>query len=746
MRYRSAAMLSILCVLSVTALAVTPQFWENFSQEDLLQGTLTRVSLSSEGRLFLAPSYESVFDTNQPYIFSMARDKAGNIYVGTGHEGKVFKIDTQGKGSLYYQSKELDIFALALDASDVLYVGTSPDGKVYKVTGPNQATEFCNPDEKYIWSLLFDEAGNLYVGTGARGNIYKVDRSGKKAAFYNSSDNHIVCMAREANGRLLAGTSPNGLVIEITPEGKGFTLLDTPMEEVRAIALDRFGTIYAVASASKGLPQKGPGGRAEITTSAAGTLPVMTIQSLASLAEKAAESKTTVSAPGSEKDSAGSRSSVYAITKDGNGETVYASRDQMVFDVAVRNDGSILAATGPKGRLLSIDVAKQVTVVTDSPEEEMTRLVPSGDSIWVAGSNQGKVYRLDPQRSQTGTFESKVLDAKTVASWGRIAWRVTNPAGGSMELSTRSGNTDKPDNSWSDWSAPYTTSSGEQVTSPRARYMQWRAVFKRGTGSAAGQRTDALERVQIPYLQQNVRPQVVSINVLPYGIALQKTPSLPGGTLSVGLSTTSTDGLSMNSPRERGKEKLALPPRQVLQPGAQSFTWKATDDNDDNLEYALFFKGEGESDWKPLEKKLTDTFYTLDAASLPDGVYTLKVVASDEPSNPFGKFLIGELESRPFIITNTTPLIEIVGQKLNGKKVDVQFRAKVPTGRIATAEFSIDGGEWYLIFPIDGIADSPQEDYQFSTPELSVGEHLIGLRSSDSNGNTGTAKLLVKIP
>lgn len=746
MRHRSFAALSVLGVLSITALAVTPQFWENFSQEDLLQGTLTRVSLNSDGKLSLAPSYDVIYDTNQPYIFSMVRDKAGNVYVGTGHEGKAFKIDSQGKGSLYYQSKELDIFALALDATDTLYVGTSPDGKVYKVTGPNQATEFCNPEDKYIWSMLFDDAGNLYVGTGARGIIYKVDRSGKKSTFFDSSDNHIVCLTRESNGNLLAGTSAGGLVIEITPEGKGFTLLDTPMEEIRSLAVDRFGTIYSVAAASKGLPQKPPGKTEIIPQITTGPLPVMTIQSLASLAEKSGEAKATVSAPGSEKDSAGSRSSIYAITKNSNAETVYTSKDQMVFDVVVRNDGSLLAATGPKGRLLSIDVAKQITVVTDSPEEEMTRLVPSGDTIWIAGSNQGKIYKLDSQRAQTGTFESKVLDAKTVASWGKITWRTSNPGGGTVELSTRSGNTEKPDNSWSDWSGFYTTAAGQQITNPRARYLQWRAVFKRGTGAASGQRTDTLERVQIPYLQQNVRPQVVSINLLPYGIALQKPPSLQTGTIAVGMSTTATDGLSLNSPRERGKEKQPIPPRQVLQPGAQSLTWKATDDNDDNLEYSLFFKGEGESDWKPLEKKLADTFYTLDAASLPDGVYTLKVVASDEPSNPFGKFLIGELESRPFVISNTTPLIEISNHKLNGKRVEVQFRAKVPTGRIATAEFSLDGGEWYLVFPLDGIADSAQEDFQFTTPELSVGEHLIGLRSSDSNGNTGTARLLVKIP
>jgi hypothetical protein len=189
-----------------------------------------------------------------------------------------------------------------------------------------------------------------------------------------------------------------------------------------------------------------------------------------------------------------------------------------------------------------------------------------------------------------------------------------------------------------------------------------------------------------------------------------------------------------------------MTPRQVLQPGAQSFTWKATDDNDDTLEYSLYFKGDGESDWKLLEKKLTDSFYALNAASLPDGTYRLKVVASDAPSNPYDKFLIGELISDPFAIANTSPKLEMTGNKVNGKKVEAQFRASVTTGRIATAEFSIDGGEWNLVFPVDGIADSAQEDYRIVTPELSIGEHLLGIRASDRNGNTGTAKIVVKIP
>ncbi len=741
MRYRVLLFTAAVFALSLTVSAVTPQFWENFTQEELLKGTLTRVSLNWDGKLFLAPAYDLVYDTSQPYVFSMVRDKAGNLYVGTGHEGRVYKIDPQGNGTVYFQSKELDVFALALDPSDVLYAGTSPDGKVYKVTGPDQSSEFCDPDDKYIWSMLFDDSGNLYVGTGVRGIVLKVDRSGKKSTFYDSDDNHIVSLTRLGDGSLLAGTSPGGLVLEIKPQGKAFTLLDSPMEEIRALAVDRFGTIFALASSAKGLTASTPSKPETPIETVGGALPIVTIQALSAMADKSKDAKGSVTAPGGEKDSAGAKSSIYALSKDGSVETIYASRDSMLFDILARNDGSLVVATGSKGRLLSIDSAKQVSVITDSPEEQITRLVAAADTLWVAGSNQGRVYRLQAQRAQTGTFESRAMDAKAVATWGKISWRAGAGSGGAVEISTRSGNTDKPNSSWSDWSAPYTAAAGQDIVSPKARYLQWRASFKRGSTPAA---YDALERVQIAYLQQNLRPQVVSITPLPYGVALQKTPSLQTGTLN--LSPSSTESASLNAPRERGKERQPLSPRQVLQPGAQSFTWKASDDNEDDLVYSLYFRGDGETDWKLLEKRITDTFYTLDGAALPDGVYTLKVVASDAESNPYGKFLIGELISKPFVISNSTPLVEVSGNKVQGKRVEAQFRSRVATGRIATAEFSVDGGEWFLVFPTDGIADSAQEDFQIQTAELAPGEHIIGVRSSDANGNTGTAKIVVKIP
>jgi hypothetical protein len=744
MRNRGFSALVLLLFLSMTTAAVTPRFWENFTQTDLLEGSLDRISLTPDGKLFLSPAYDMIFDTGQPYIFSMVRDTLGNIYVGTGDDGKVFRIDPQGKGTLFFKAEELNVFAMAIDTSDCLYVGTSPDGKVYKVTGPNQATEYFKSGDKYIWSMVFDDENNLYVGTGGGGIIYKVESDGSKSVFYKCGDTHVRCLVWDKSGNLLSGTSPSGLVVEINPEGKGFTLADTPMEEVHSISFDSFEGIYAVTSSAavSAEPLSGTDvSNGKTNPYSASTISIEPIVG----SQKTKASSSVISTPGGDRVSTGNRSVVYAISKDRGTETIYESNVQTVFDSAVRSDGALLLATGPKGRLLSIDTDKQVSVITDTSEEHLTGLLADGDAVYAAGSNQGKVFKLQTARAGTGVFESKILDAETVAAWGKIFWHVTASTGARIEFSTRTGNTGKIDNSWSDWSTPH-TSSGAQIESPKARYLQWRVSMHQDSVSNPYAMSNLLDRIQISYLQQNLSPQVLTIEVLPYGIEIQKQPSLAisGATLVTPAKTP--DGRSLNAPRERGKSAPEPAPRQVLQPGAQSFTWKAADENQDSLEYSLYFKGESESDWKLLEEKYTDTFYTLYSASLPDGIYRLKVVASDAPSNPYDQFLVSELISQPFTIVNTVPRIEITDSAVNDKQAEVLFDARVDTGSIATSEFAVDGGDWHLVFPVDGIADSTFEQYRIKTSDLSIGEHLISIRASDRDGNTGISKMIVRIP
>lgn len=744
MRNSSFTVLILLLVLSWNASAVTPQFWENFTQADLLEGRLDRMSLTPDGRLFLSPAFEMAFDTDQPYIFSMVRDSRGNLYLGTGDNGKVFRVDPQGKGTLFFQAEEINVFALAVGADDSLYAGTSPDGKVYRITDPGQSTVFFDPGEKYIWSMIFDDAGSLHVGTGGGGVIYKVDKDGAHSVFFNCSDTHVMCLAHGKNRNLIAGTAPGGLVVEINPDGEGFALLDTPMEEVHSITLNRFGDIFAIASSAAGIGVKATSVKA-VPSGKAGPSTVTAAAEAKTVPPASKETVATVSAPGGGKSASGNRSVVYAISGDRGVETVYESKTQMVYDSVMYDDGSLLLATGPKGRLLSIDASKQVSVISDTSEEHLTRLLADGDIIYAAGSNQGRLFKFQAERSGTGVFESKILDAKTVASWGKISWQVANPGSAGVEFSTRTGNTGKIDNSWSEWSAPY-VSSGRQVVSPKARYLQWRVTVRQDSPPDPKSAADLLENIRISYLQQNLRPQVTSIEVLPYGIEFQKQASLAISGTSVVVPARTADGRSLNSPRERENSAPKPVPRRVLQPGAQSFTWKATDDNQDSLEYSLYFKEESESDWKLLEEEFSDTFYTLHASSLPDGIYRIKVLASDVRSNPYDGFLIGELVSRPFVISNTPPHVEIKTNEVKDGKVEIAFDARVRTGRIATAEFSIDGGDWHLVFPDDGIADSAVEAYRITVSDLSTGEHLIGIRASDREGNTGISKIVVRIP
>ncbi|MEJ2109809.1 MAG: hypothetical protein P8Z37_07840 [Acidobacteriota bacterium] len=745
MRLRGVAALFFLLAQSMTASAVTPQFWENFTQADLLEGVLDHMSVAPDGRLFVSRAYDMVFDTEQPYIFSMVRDKKGNLYVGTGDDGKVYKIDANGNGTLFFEAEEINIFAMAVDSSDRIYVGTSPDGKVYKVTAPNEATVFFDSDDKYIWSMLFDDSDNLYIGTGGGGVIYKVNGDGETTVFYNCADTHVMCLARGETGRLFAGTAPSGLLVRIDPDGKGFTLADTPMEEVHSLAIDPNGSIFAVASSTVGTSIKSS---TETKKAQGESIQISTVSVLMGSvigSRQVANDSVTVSMPGNGKTPAGTRTAVYLISKDGSVETVYSSREQIVFDSVVQSDGSLLLATGPKGRILSVDAFRQVTVLSDTSEEQLTRLIASDKVVYAASSNQGKIYRLEPQNAESGSFESKILDADRISSWGKITWNAVNPLKSDIKFFTRTGNTEKIDNSWSDWSEAY-TGPGQQIESPDARYMQWRVTMDQMTSSAGKPLSDLLGGIRIAYLQKNLRPQVTEIVVLPFGVEFQKQPSLTAGSASVSIQATTPDGRSLNAPRERGRNQQTMQPRQVLQPGAQSFTWEATDENKDSLEYSVYFKGESETDWKLIEENYTDTFYTVNAATIPDGIYRLKVVASDAPSNPYNTSLTGELVSSPFIIANTPPEVEISSSDAKEARIEVQFRACVQVGSIATSEFSIDGSKWQLLFPVDGIADSKCEEFHFTTPELQAGEHLLSIRSSNRDGNTGMSKKIIRVP
>src|SRR6516225_9472519 len=194
------ALFTLLLAAPLVVSGVETAFWQTATFDDFLHGELLGVSLGKDGQLRLAPETRTVYNPEETVALSLAADQNRNLYLGTGHQGKVFRVDKDLKGSLFFQAAESEVFALAVGPDGALYVGSSPEGKVYRVTADGKSKIFYDPKSKYVWALAFDAQGRLYVASGDRGRIFRVDASGKGDVFFDSSQTHIMCLTLDRKG------------------------------------------------------------------------------------------------------------------------------------------------------------------------------------------------------------------------------------------------------------------------------------------------------------------------------------------------------------------------------------------------------------------------------------------------------------------------------------------------------------------------------------------------------------------
>jgi len=680
----------------------------------------------------LAPKLTEVFNTQQTYVWSSAVDNQGNVFLGTGHDGKIFKISAGGGGSLLYDAAELDVTALAIARDGAVYAGTSPDGKVYRITADGKADVYFDPVDKYIWSLAVMTDGSLAVGTGDSGKLYRVRAAGaspESSLLVSTNQTHVISLAVTSQGDLIAGTDSGGLVLRVSPEGKTFALFDTQLREIHALAPAADGSIYALALSDAAATARTSSTPAVTQPqSTEGGTPTTSV-TITAIDESGAPVQGQSGQTRSRSDVSTARSAVFRILPDGATDVVWSSPTVTAFAIApALQPGTVLIGTADKGRIYSVTNDGRDTLLLQSPEGQISSLLVRNDQIYAASSNQGKLFRFGSGLVTEGTFESPVRDAKLTASWGRIWWRGV----GAVEIQTRSGNGERPDATWSDWSPVYRNPDGNQISSPRARFIQWRATV-RASGSAGT--PSSVEDVSVAYLPRNVAPEVLSITALPIGVGLQQIAQV---TMDPNVESSGLDP-SVFGP------VVQVPPRRFYQRGARSFQWQAEDRNSDTLEYAIYYRALNEQTFRLLKDKLRDNFYTIDGATLADGRYVIKVVASDAPDNPPGQKLAGERLSEPVDIDNTPPVVKATGQpQLKGDSVRVVFSVDDATGKVKKADASLDGAAWVPVFPEDGIADSGHEVYSIDFNSLGPGEHTISLRTFDGSGNIGTLSVTVR--
>jgi SMP-30/Gluconolactonase/LRE-like region len=734
----TAAATAVLVTLTlISAGASSSKFFQAATQAEFLKGEVENVSIDSQGRLVLGPATELIYETSAPFVWSLTIGSDGALFIGTGNEGKVFRIDEQGKGSIFFDAPEIEVHALAPAPDGGLYVATSPDGRIYKVDRTGKESVFFDPEDKYIWSLAVDAKGNVYAGTGEKGTIYKITPDGNGSRFYETKATHATALVFDRAGNLLVGTESPGRVLRIGPEGKAFVLLDSAYEEIRSLHLDDKGTLYVAALSGRAPSTSPPSSDEQATpaTSDSGRQPVASVSAEITSFSVVDVSASTSSAPAPRENRRPSKGAVYRIAPDGLWDQLWESKDDAPYDLTFAQDGALVVGTGNKGKIYRLDgdPVRPMLLARASAQQITAFYKDARGRLYYATANPGKLFRLSSERAGRGTYESEPRDAQMVSTWGTLSWHATASGSDQVEVFTRSGNTETPDETWSPWSMGYKSADGSPITSPKARYLQWRAVL---TGKGDG---PVLTSITAAYLQRNLRPQVRSITIQPPGIVFQK-PFTTGEPELAGFEDQTTPDRKLASAAMSAQSGGSSSPpvgRRTYQKGLQTVVWKADDENDDDLVYDVLYRREGETNWKVLRRVLADPILVWDTTTMANGTYFLKIVASDSPSNPAGAALTGEMDSSALEIDNTPPTVTIVSTKFDAGRTTIVFDVTDDHSPILRVESSTDGQRWRGVFPKDGVADSRVEHYELVI-DGELGDRGLILRATDSMNNVAT--------
>jgi WD40 repeat protein len=727
---------TVCCALLALALtgaaalqAASTGFWVVATQTDFLKGDTDAVSIDTDGRVTIAPALQVLGDVGTPAVWRIAAAH-GQVWAATGHDGKLWSFPAQGPPKVVFDAPELDLQAIAPGPQGSVLVGSAPDGKVYRVAADGTSSTFFDPEDKYIWAIAVAPDGTTYVGTGAKGKVYKVPAAGGAGTLlYDTGTEHVSALAFDSTGLLLVGTSTPGRVVRLDAEGKPFVILEAGYQEVRSLRVTG-GVTYATAAG----PATSSTPATSSPTPTADTSAAVTMSTEVTVIAGSDNSIVTTSpaTSGTESRSSGpQKGAIYRIAADGDWTTVWESPDDVPYDVLAEPGGSLLVGTGAKGKLYRLSGDPILaTLVTRADGQQITALADDGaGGIFLGASNPGRVLRLSSKPAVTGSYVSDVRDTTTVATWGTIRWQATTPPGTAIALHTRTGNTRTPDATWSGWSGPYTAALGSHINSPKARYLQWKAVLTGANGASP-----VLTSVSAAYLPRNTRPIVDSVTVHPPGVVFQR-PFPTGDPELAGL-----DGAA--DPRVAAPGTLSIGQtlgRRTFQKSLQTFVWSARDTDGDRLQYALAYRREGDRTWTALKDGLDDDVFTWDTTTVPDGTYVIKVMASDSAANPPALALQGERESQSFEIDNTPPTVTVAPAVAGAPAGTIRFTVQDTQTAIQKVEYASAGDRWRQAYPTDGLMDSREERFELV---LGTGaKSPVVVRATDGLGNVATAIL-----
>jgi hypothetical protein len=715
----AACLCAVLLVSAVTASAATAKIWTSDSSADFSAGEARGIAVTVNGELVLSRNLARVDGVNEAVLYDAVTGRGGVVFVGTGEAGRILRVSPAGKVETYVTLAEKQVTALALGPDGVLYAGASPGGKVYRVDA-GKPSLYYDTKAEYVWALEFSGPA-LYVATGLPGEIHRVDASGRGRRIHQAADAHVRSL-QAVGGDVWAGTAGSGLVLRVDPSGNVTTVFDSGKTEVTAIAAGPNGRVWAAASSS----EAAGGGGEPISTplpQPAKPAPRPGAPGEEQPREKEKPEVTvTVStprlAPARPPSRSGYASEVILFEKGEPPRIVWTGSDEIVFDLGDADATSVLAATGPKGRLYRVSAD---TWSLERTFDEKQVSIVAGEAIATNGASA--FYHLK-NGARTGEYVSAVKDTGRTSTFGAFRHEGDVPSGSKVEVAFRSGESSAPDATWSGWSAFHDAGGAVKVDAPPGRFLQWKLRMASGDGQAP-----TIRRIEAAYRNRNAAPVIEAFFAMGPNEVFARSS---GGGSNV-LEATAPDEKGIFTTLEEARPESA--PRKLMRKGFRTLSWKTSDSDGDSVVHSLEFRPLGSSRWVPLKSDVRESFFSFDTTALPDGEYVFRLTASDAEANPEDP-KSSSRETSPVWIDNTAPVL----RRVDAGRGTLRIEVTDASSPVTELEYSVNAREWVKVEPEDGLSDSRKETYRIELAPNERGGYLL-IRATDAARNVGSISL-----
>jgi hypothetical protein len=364
---------------------------------------------------------ETVFEPNDAkYIFAVTLDKKGDIYLGTGPEGKIYRLDSFAKNpQVVYHARDKNILSLAVGDDGLVYAGSDERGLVYKINPRTKtASVLYDSDQPEITALLLTKKGVLYA---AATSAQVVSRQGRFAA--------------SAQGGQMAGwPEPAG-------GGQQKSAEQNADEPVRKLQIANMRKDIDEKKAQQ--PPAVPRGVRPAVASA-----VYKIMPAGFVTEQFTETAV-----------------FFCMTQQADKLLVGAGNEAQLFSV-------------------DIDSEQKAVSFEDKQASQITAVAASGDDVYLGTANPAKLIKVNKTFAKEGTYTSDLIDAGQPANWGKLQIDADIPTGCLVKVSARSGNVkDVNDPGFNSWSEPVEITEPVQLSCPVGRFCQYQLTLKCDDGA-----------------------------------------------------------------------------------------------------------------------------------------------------------------------------------------------------------------------------------------------------------------------